>query len=80
MVNIIMMVPDTLSTIEAVNSPKWALPPAEKEIMTAAKHRIRATRQMNRCSDEQILKSKQLMLKGLHKSTDDELEPETEPS
>lgn len=75
MLNIIMMVPDSLFSIEAVNSPKWAEPVVDTGMISAARRRIRATKRMNRCSDEQIVKSKQLMSKGVEVQSELEIEP-----
>lgn len=70
MLNIIMMVPDTLSKLDAKNSPDWNLLVVDSEIVSAAQERISATRQMNRNSDEQIVKSKELMSQGISLSGD----------
>ncbi len=77
MLNIIMMVPDSLSTEEAVNSPVWADPNSDEQRLSAAKQKIGTTRQLNRCSDEQIVKFKRLMSKGKQsqKFRDHPLEP-----
>lgn len=76
MLNIIMMVPDTLSDLEAKNSADWNDLPQAREALSAAKKRIQTTKRMNRSSDEQIIKSKELMSKGVRTSKNDAGIPE----
>lgn len=68
MLNIIMVVPDTLSSNEAKNAPDWNAQTTNEQAVSAAKKRIQTTQRMNRSSDVQIVKSKELMSKGVRRS------------
>ncbi|MFK7889294.1 MAG: hypothetical protein AB8B63_00645 [Granulosicoccus sp.] len=76
MFNFVMMVPDTLLSSVAVNSPVWTVSKSDEDMLSAARHRIEVTQSMNKSSDEQIVKSKLLMSKGVARKKMAVVEPE----